>query len=75
MSMLNLNVSDDILKELVFSEMRIFPYYAPNFEEVEGAYWFDHVRMSVCPSVCLSVTLSCGHDIYLKTRLGHEAGI
>ena len=30
-------------------------FYAPNFEVVEGAYWFDHVR--------LSVTLSCGHDI------------
>ena len=26
---------------------------APNFEEVEGAYWFGPVR----PSVCLSVTL------------------
>ena len=30
-------------------------FYAPNFEEVEGAYWFDPVR--------LSVTLSCGYDI------------
>ena len=28
-------------------------YYAPNFEEVEGAYWFGPVR----PSVHLSVTL------------------
>ena len=31
-------------------------YYAPNFEEVEGAYWFGpvrpSVRLSVCPSVC-----------------------
>ena len=31
-------------------------YYAPNFEEVEGAYWFGpvrpSVRLSVRPSVC-----------------------
>ena len=31
-------------------------FYAHNFEEVEGACWFDPVR--------LSVTLSCGHDIF-----------
>ena len=30
-----------------------FPYYAPNFGEVEGAYWFGPVRPSVCPSVKL----------------------
>ena len=24
-------------------------FYAPNFEEVEGAYWFGPVRPSVCP--------------------------
>ena len=24
-----------------------FAYYAPNFEEVEGAYWFGPVRPSV----------------------------
>ena len=36
-------------KEIVF--------YAPNFEEVEGAYWFWPVRPSICLSVCLSVTL------------------
>ena len=29
--------------------------YAPNFGEVEGAYWFGPVRPSVHPSVCLSV--------------------
>ena len=23
----------------------------PNFEDVEGAYWFGPVRLSVCPSV------------------------
>ena len=28
-------------------------YYAPNFGDVEGAYWFGPVH----PSVCLSVTL------------------
>ena len=33
------------------------PFYAPNFEEVEGAYWFGPVRPSVRLSVCLSVTL------------------
>ena len=30
-------------------------YYAPNFEEVEGAYWFGPVRGSVHASVCASV--------------------
>ena len=25
-------------------------YYAPNFEEVDGAYWFRVVRPSVCSS-------------------------
>ena len=38
-----------------------FFFYAPNFGEVEGAYWFWPVRPYVCtsvrPSVCLSVTL------------------
>ena len=37
-------------------------FYAPNFEEVEGAYWFGpvrpSVRLSVSPSVRLSVCLS-----------------
>ena len=23
------------------------PFYAPNFEEIEGAYWFGPVRLSV----------------------------
>ena len=31
----------------------VFSFYAPNFGEVEGAYWFGPVP----PSVCLSVTL------------------
>ena len=33
-------------------------FYAPNFEEVEGAYWFGSVRavsQSDSQSVCLSV--------------------
>ena len=30
-------------------------FYAPNFEEVEGAYWFGPVRLTVCPSVRPSV--------------------
>ena len=29
-------------------------FYAPNFGEVEGPYWFGPVRPSVCPSVRLS---------------------
>ena len=32
--------------------------YAPNFEEVEEAYWFGPVRLSVDLSVVLSVRLS-----------------
>ena len=32
--------------------LQYFLFNAPNFEEVEGAYWFHPVR--------LSVTLSCG---------------
>ena len=35
-----------------------FNFYAPNFGEVEGAYWFGPVRPSVCPSVRLSLCLS-----------------
>ena len=38
-------------------------FYSPDFEEVEGAYWFDHVSLSICLSVSLSIMLSCGHDI------------
>ena len=33
-------------------------FYAPNFREVEGAYWFGPVRPSVRPSVRLSVSPS-----------------
>ena len=41
--------------ELIYN-LQIFFYYAPNFGEVEGAYWFGPVRPSVCPSVRLSIT-------------------
>ena len=30
----------------------LFDFYAPNFGEVEGAYWFGPVSPSVRPSVC-----------------------
>ena len=50
--------------------MRSSAYYAPNFEEVEGAYWFGHVRLTVCPSVRLSVTPYVG----CKTREPLELG-
>ena len=31
--------------------------------QLEGVYWFQPVRLSVCLSVCLSLRLSvCGHD-------------
>ena len=33
------------------SPNNVYVFYAPDFEEVEGAYWFGHVR----PSVRLSV--------------------
>ena len=44
------------LKILFFVFLEVI-FNAPNFEEVEGAYWFGPVRPSVRPSVCLSVTL------------------
>ena len=34
--------------------------YAPNFEEVEGAYWFGPVRLCVC--VRLSMCYACIHS-------------
>ena len=33
-------------------------FYAPNFQEVEEAYWFGPVRLSVHPSVCYTCTRS-----------------
>ena len=32
---------------------KIFHFYAPNFEEVDGAYWFRVVRPSVCQESCM----------------------
>ena len=32
-------------------------HYAPNFEEVDGAYWFRVVSPFVCASVCSSRTV------------------
>ena len=29
-----------------------FDFYAPNFEEVEEAYWFGPVRLSVTLALC-----------------------
>ena len=44
------------LGNLLHSTREVVEYiYAPNFEEVEGAYWFGPVRLSVCPSVRLTV--------------------
>ena len=41
-----------------------FFFYTPHFNEVErGVYWYHLVRLSVCPSVRLSVRLSfCGQN-------------
>ena len=53
-------------------------FYAPNFEEVEGAYWFGPVRLSVWPSVrlsvCPSVRLSVTPYVGCKTREPLELG-
>ena len=43
-------------------------FYAPNFEEVEGAYWFGPVRPSVRPSVCPSVRPSVCPSVRLSVR-------
>ena len=40
----------------------VYSCYAPNFEEVEEAYWFGFAHLSVCPSVRLSVTLAPGQE-------------
>ena len=34
----------------------------PNFEEVKEAYWFGHVRGSVCLTMCASVMLAYGQE-------------
>ena len=40
-------------------------YYAPNFEEVEEAYWFGPVR----PSVDLSVRYTCTRSRTVRDRI------
>ena len=42
----------NILLENSSSFQKVPDYYAPNFEEVEGAYWFGSVCLSVHLSVC-----------------------
>ena len=41
--------------------MSLSTFYAPNFE-VEGAYWFGPVRLSVCLYDRLSITLAHGQE-------------
>ena len=45
--------------------------YAPNFEEVVGAYWFRVVRASVCPSICSTKTV---HARVLKFHIWSPRG-
>ena len=48
-------------------------YYAPNFEEVEEAYWFGPVHLSVClsirPSVYPSVRYTCTRSRTARDRI------
>ena len=44
--------SSFLLTISVWGYLIIIAYYAPNFKEVDGAYWFPDVRVSICPSVC-----------------------
>ena len=39
------------------------PPASKNFEEVEGAYWFGPVHLSVCVSVSPCVTLAYVHEL------------
>ena len=43
-------------------------FYAPNFGEVDGAYWFGPVRPSIRQSVCPSVRNTLAAE-KLKNRL------
>ena len=48
-----------------------FSFYAPNFEEVEGAYWFGSVR-AVSLSVSLSVSQSVSQSVCLSVMREHS---
>ena len=39
--------SESLKTDVVSSKLNIRSIYAPNFEEVDGAYWFQAVRPSV----------------------------
>ena len=42
-------------REKAKTDMTVFFDYAPNFEEVDGAYWFGVVHASISPCMCASV--------------------
>ena len=58
----------------ISAKFRLYPpysfwgvvFYAPNFEEVEGAYWFGPLRACVCPSVTLCIRSRTVRDRILK---------
>ena len=54
--------------KLVFVSMF---YYAPNFEEIEGAYWFGavHASISVRASVTLCIQSRTVRDRILKFNI------
>ena len=52
--------SSNIVQEIIAKQKlnNNILFYAPNFEEVEEAYWFG----PVCPSMCLWVMLALGQE-------------
>ena len=42
---------------IAYISIYMYTLLCPNVEEVEGAYWFRSVSLSVCLSVCLSVRI------------------
>ena len=59
---------NEFAKESKFNSFNssLSDFYAPNFGEVEGAYWFVPVRPSVSPSVRPSVRLSVRNTWQLR---------